>query len=115
MPTGSLVWPATDVYETPDAFIVRVEVAGLNEKQLALGYLDGRLVISGKRRESCSHPKQSVVQMEIPYGSFRRVIKLPAPVKLDEARAQYADGFLEVLIPKARRIRKRKIYITVNW
>ena len=53
--------------------------------------------------------------MEIPYGSFRRVIKLPAPIKLDEARACYADGFLEILIPKAARIPRRKVYISVNW
>jgi HSP20 family protein len=53
--------------------------------------------------------------MEIPYGTFQRVIKLPAPVKLGEAEAQYADGFLEILIPKAKRTPRRKIYITVNW
>jgi len=115
VPAGSLLWPATDVHETQDSFAIKLEVAGLAQKQIALGYLDGKLVIAGKRSESCSHAKRSVVQMEIPYGNFRRVIKLPAPIKLSEARAHYTDGFLQIIIPKAARIPRRKIYIKVNW
>ena len=115
VPGGSLLWPATDVHETQDSFAIRLEVAGLAEKQVGLGYLDGKLVIAGKRSESCNHAKRSVVQMEIPYGNFRRVIKLPAPIKLNGAIAHYTDGFLEILIPKAARTPRRKIYIRVNW
>jgi len=115
MPTGPLTWPATDVYETPDAFLVRLEVAGLNRNELSLGYMDDRLLIAGKRCECCTHRKRAVVQMEIPYGTFQRMIELPVPIKLDQAEAHYADGFLEILIPKAKRTPRRKIYITVNW
>jgi HSP20 family protein len=115
LPAGTFVWPATDVYENKDEFIVRLEVAGLNENRLSLAFVEGRLIISGSRSGCCSLPRSSVLQMEIPYGQFRRVIKLPGGIRLNKAKAQYENGFLEMRIPKAQKPEKRKILVTVRW
>jgi len=94
------VWrPPTDVYETDDQIIVKVEIAGMNEDDFQVAFLDRTLVISGKRRDPVG--KLIYQNMEIRYGEFRTEVRFERP--LDEAaiEASYESGFLFVRLPKA--------------
>ncbi len=91
--------PPTDVYETETGVIVKVEVAGISNDDVAVS-LDGRtLTIRGVRRDSAA--KLGYQQMEIQYGYFETEILVPRAIDEEGVEATYQDGFLSVHLPKA--------------
>lgn len=95
----SNVWsPPTDEYETEDAYIVRVEIAGMQEDDFEVLMENNTLIISGFRPDASE--RRAYHQMEIRFGKFMTALGLPGPVNIDRARAEYKDGFLTVVLPK---------------
>ena len=90
--------PPTDVYETDESVVVKVEVAGLKEGEYEISLASRVLSICGARRESAS--KLSYQQMEIRYGRFLTEVWLPCAVRAQQTEAVYEDGFLKVTLPK---------------
>ena len=97
----STIWsPPTDVYETDDAYIVRVEVAGMREEDFEVAIENRTLHISGIRPDSSG--RRAYHQMEIRFGKFATSIDLPSPVSIEQSRAEYKDGFLTITLPKEK-------------
>lgn len=97
----SNVWrPPTDVYETEDTVIVRMEIAGMRDEDLEVTVQDGLLLISGSRSDSPE--RKAYHQMEIPYGKFSVGIELTVRVDTETATAEYKDGFLTIRLPKEK-------------
>jgi len=95
------VWsPPTDEYETEDAYIVRVEIAGVREDDFEVIIENDALYISGKRHDK-SGPR-AFHQMEIRFGKFTTAVHLPGPVNADNATAEYENGLLTVNLPKLK-------------
>jgi HSP20 family molecular chaperone IbpA len=92
--------PPTDVYETEDSVMVKVEVAGMSEQDLAVSLSNRRLTVSGVRHDSSC--KVSYQQLEIPYGHFSTEVFLPYAVDQDAIKATYESGFLTVTLPKIK-------------
>ena len=92
--------PPTDVYETSESIVVKVEIAGVDEKDLTISLDNRRLVVSGKRHDP--DRKLSYQQLEIPYGHFRTEVFLPYAVERDDIEAAYEAGFLAITLPKAK-------------
>jgi len=101
--------PPTDVYETDEAVIVRVEVAGMQETDFAVSLTDRVLVITGVRQDPCS--KVAYHQMEVRYGEFRTEVYLHWAVETNNIEAVYSDGFLQVTLPK---LHPRKVQVQVT-
>ncbi len=95
------IWhPPTDVYETDDCVVVKVEVAGMVEADFAIS-LDGkRLIISGVRRDPAA--KLGYQQMEILYGHFETEVHVARAIDEDQIEATYQSGFLSVRLPKVK-------------
>ncbi len=100
------VWsPPTDSYETEEAQVVRVEIAGMRDEDFEVVLENNILFISGSRPDL---PKRRAYhQMEIRFGKFTTAVGVPEPVNVDEARAEYKDGFLTVTLPKAKPIESK--------
>lgn len=97
----SSAWsPPTDVYEADDAYILRVELAGMRESDFEITLEDGYLQISGTRPDVPE--RRAYQQMEIRFGRFSTAVGLPGPVDVDASRAEYEDGFLTVILPKIK-------------
>jgi HSP20 family molecular chaperone IbpA len=111
--------PPTDVYETDDSVVVKVEIAGMEEGDAVFTSkftisLSGRnLTITGVRRDPLTEALRqaqdaaqgltlSYQQMEICYGEFETEVYLPWPIVEEEIEATYEDGFLRVVLPKAK-------------
>jgi HSP20 family protein len=95
----SSLWdPPTDFYETNDAYIVRMEIAGMREENFEVTVQNDTLSITGFRQDFTA--KRAVHQMEIRSGKFAATITLPSPVDIDHALAEYQDGFLTITLPK---------------
>jgi HSP20 family protein len=96
----SSVWsPPTDVYETEGAYIVRVEIAGMKEDDFDVSIENETLFITGSRPDTSE--RRAYHQMEIRFGKFATAVGLPGAVNVEQARAEYKDGFLTVTLPKA--------------
>lgn len=97
----SNVWmPPTDVYETEGHLLVKVEVAGMREEDFEVSVEDQVLLIRGYRPNV--NEKRAYHQMEIRFGKFEITLDLPVSVDLDQATAEYKDGFLTVIFPRKR-------------
>ena len=92
--------PPTDVYETEESVIVKVEIAGMSEQDFCVSLSNRNLSVSGVRRDpDC---KLSYQQLEIPYGHFQTEVFLPYAVEREEIRATYENGFLTIVLPKVK-------------
>jgi len=97
----SYAWsPPTDVYETDASFVVRVEVAGMNELDFTIEVEGHTLIISGIRIDP--QERRAYHQMEIRFGEFSTSVELPNGVDTQHAEADYNDGFLEIVFPKVK-------------
>jgi HSP20 family protein len=97
----SHVWsPLTDLYETEDKYVVRVEIAGLRDQDFSVTLDNNYLVISGSRPDVLE--RRAYHQMEIRFGEFSTVVALPSQVDPDQTVAEYSDGFLVVTLPKIK-------------
>lgn len=106
MNTGRLsnrahVWrPPTDVYELESTVVVRIEIAGIHESDLDISVQDQFLIVRGTRADIPE--RRAYHQMEIRYGEFGVEVQLPVPVVIDDAQAEYRNGFLVIHLPKQR-------------
>ncbi len=92
--------PPTDVYETEEEYVIRVEAAGMRDADFEVTLEDGFLVIRGNRPDIPE--RRAYHQMEIRFGQFSTIVGLPGPVNEDQSKAEYDDGFLTVILPKAK-------------
>jgi HSP20 family protein len=100
----SQTWrPPTDVYETDEAVVVRVEIAGMREADFTVTLRDQLLIVTGTRIDPS--PKVAYHQLEVRYGDFRTEVYLHWSVEAAAITAVYEDGFLVVMLPKARQRR----------
>ncbi|MFN8382554.1 MAG: Hsp20/alpha crystallin family protein [Anaerolineales bacterium] len=97
----SNIWsPPTDAYETEEAYIVRMEIAGMREEDFEVTLENDTLLIMGSRSEQPE--RRAYHQMEIRFGKFATAVSVPGPISIDEAQAEYKDGFLTINLPKAK-------------
>jgi HSP20 family protein len=96
--------PPTDLYETEEAFVARIEIAGMKESSISVSIADRELTVIGVRQNQDA--RGAYHRMEIMYGEFHVHVRLPTTVDDSKVAATYADGFLTVMMPKrqARRV-----------
>jgi HSP20 family protein len=109
---GGRMWaPALDISERKDAYVVTVEVPGVNAEDLDITLEDGLLTIQGERQFTQESTEQQFHRVERRYGSFRRSITLPSQVQADAIEASFENGVLEVVVPKAEEAKPKKISV----
>lgn len=105
--------PAVDVAEDKDHILVKVEVPGMEEKDLRVNFEDGLLTISGERQFERKDDR-NYHRIERSYGSFVRTFSLPRTVDANAITAEYKNGVLEIAIPKKEEAKPRQIQINVG-
>lgn len=90
--------PAAEVVRDGDDAVVRLEVPGLKPDDIAVEISDGRLIVSGERRDERSEETDGRTVREIRYGTFRRSFGLPAGTTDASVRASYDAGVLTVTV-----------------
>jgi len=95
--------PPTDVYETPEGLVVKMELAGMREQDIEISLDEKTLLISGFRPDDRPSERISYYQMGVNYGPFAVQIFLPWPVQEDAVSATYDDGFLLIRLPRRTR------------
>ncbi len=104
--------PPMDIYETDEELVVVVEVAGMRGEDIRVVFEKDLLSISGVRSEISSAHKIRLHQMEIDYGRFERTLRIPFPLKVNEFKATYRQGFLVISVPKRKEPVSRTVEVT---
>jgi HSP20 family protein len=113
--TDSAAWaPAVDIQEENDRFVLRADVPGVAPKDIDVSAEDGTLTIRGKRSTQDRVSDDGFEHVERVAGMFLRRFTLPDSVQADAIKAHYADGVLEIAIPKQPRVEPKHITVTVN-
>ena len=95
----STTWsPPTDLYETQENCVIKVEVAGMRDEDFEVAFEKNILIIRGFRPDL--NEKRAYHQMEILFGRFEIAVEIPVQVDIERANAEYKDGFLVILLPK---------------
>jgi HSP20 family protein len=111
---GESAWnPPVDVLEENNRIIVKVEVPGIEEKNLHVTFEDGMLTVTGERQFERTE-ERNYHRIERAYGSFTRSFTLPRSVDGSKIAAQYTNGVLEIEIPKREESLPRQIQISVG-
>ncbi len=107
----SRVYPALNLTEEGDDFLVRAELPGVKPESLDISVVEGRLLIRGERKVETENPQASYHRRERESGFFRRTIALPAKVATGKVSADMKNGILTITLPKAEEAKPRKIAI----
>lgn len=109
---GPAGWkPPMDLLETPDSYVVTAELPGVLREDLEIEVHEGRLTLSGTRRERGGSCEQFHC-VERGHGSFIRTIQLPVPVDGERVTAELRDGVLIVTCPKISDSSTRRVRVT---
>lgn len=105
--------PAAELQDTPEAFLLKLEVPGLKAEDLDIQVTGEAISIRGERRSESTSEEKGITRSEFRYGRFRRVIPLPARVQNDQVEATYDSGILNLRLPKAESEKTRVVKVNV--
>ena len=106
--------PTADIVETKDAIIIKAEVPGLNEKDVAVEIENNVLTLRGERKMEKETEEKGYRRIERSYGTFSRAFTLPPNVDTTKIAAFFNNGLLEVSIPKKETAKPRTINVEVK-
>lgn len=97
---GDAVWsPVVEVTEREGNYVVRAELPGLKPENVKAEVIDGALVLEGERKFEHDENQGGVHRTERRYGRFYRRIPLPEGANVEQTRAKFENGVLEVAVP----------------
>lgn len=93
--------PAAEMHETPDEITLKMEVPGIEAKDLDVKVTAEAVAISGERKSEIKSDDRGMNRTEFRYGRFQRIIPLPARIQNDKVQAEFKNGVLCLTMPKA--------------
>ena len=106
--------PTADILETKDDIVIKVELPGIDEKNVGVEIESGVLTIKGERKAEMETEEKGYRRVERSYGSFLRSFTLPTNVDPGKISASFANGLLELRLPKNEGAKPRSIKIEVK-
>lgn len=104
-------FPKANLAETDGNIEVTLDLPGLKPEEIKVEMQNGNLVISGERKEEKEEKGKTYHRIERSYGSFRRSIPLPAKVDEGKIDAKFANGVLNVTLPKSEQAKPKLITV----
>ncbi len=107
-----MAWhPSADVYEDDGHVLVKMDLPGLTKDEIDVSFDGHILSITGRREEEKKEDGGTYWSRERFSGEFHRYVHIPVEVTSENMKAKYEEGVLEVTLPKAEKIKKKKIAI----
>ena len=112
---GERTWyPPMDLIEEKDRLLAHLELPGIDPKSVQVNLQGDLLVIQGERNEEREETQGKYLKREHAYGSFQRSVQLPYHVQSDKVKAQYKNGIMTIVLPKAEEHVGRQIPVEVE-
>jgi HSP20 family protein len=112
--TTSSFAPAVDVYEDDHQVTLKIEVPGIDEKDIDVRLENNTLTVHGERKLEKEEKEENYRRVERQYGSFTRSFTLPTTVDAEGVTAQYDKGVLKVKLAKKAEAKPKQIKISVG-
>jgi HSP20 family protein len=103
--------PSIESYAKEGKLFIKVELPGVDSKDLDVSITDRELVIKGERKAEKDEKEKDYTYREISYGSFERRFVIPEGVKTDDLKAAFTNGILEISVPIPEVPKAKKIEI----
>jgi len=112
--TTSSFAPAVDVYEDEHKVTLKIEVPGIDEKDIDVRVENNTLTVHGERKIEKEEKEENYRRVERQYGAFTRTFTLPTTVDTDNVSATYDKGVLKVSLPKKAEAKPKQIKVNVS-
>jgi HSP20 family protein len=112
--TTSNFAPPVDVYEDEHNITLKIEVPGIDEKDINVSIENNTLTVHGERRFEKDEKEENFHRVERMYGSFTRSFTLPNTVDLEQTNAQYEKGVLKIRLAKKAEAKPKLIKVNVE-
>jgi len=106
--------PAVDIYEDPKKVVLKLEVPGIEEKDLDVRVENNTLTVKGERKFEKEEKEENFHRIERRYGSFYRAFTLPTTVDTEHIGASYNAGVLRLELSKKPEAQPKQIKINVE-
>jgi HSP20 family protein len=112
--TTSSFAPAVDVYEDEHKVSLKIEVPGIDEKDIDVRVENNTLTVHGERKIDKEEKEENYRRVERQYGSFTRTFTLPQTVDTENVSATYDKGVLKIALPKKAEAKPKQIKVHVG-
>jgi HSP20 family protein len=106
--------PAVDVYEDEHNVALKIEVPGIDEKDIDIRIENNVLTVHGERKIEKEEKEENFRRVERQYGSFTRTFTLPNTVDTENVQANYDKGVLKINLPKKAEAKPKQIKVNVS-
>ncbi|MDJ0735976.1 MAG: Hsp20/alpha crystallin family protein [Nostocaceae cyanobacterium] len=106
--------PAAEISETDDAIILKLEIPGMEAKDLDIEVTEKAVAISGERKSQTKSEDNGNTRSEFYYGKFQRVVPLPAPIQNTKVSAEYKNGILHLTLPKTEAEKNKVVKVNLG-
>ncbi len=106
--------PAAELTETDDALYLKLEVPGMEAKDLDIQVMANRVAIIGERKSETKSKSNGNTRSEFRYGKFSRVIPLPARIQNTDVTAEYQDGIINLTLPKSEEEKNKVVKVNLG-
>jgi HSP20 family protein len=111
---GLTFMPSVEMDETTNEIHLKLEVPGLEAKDLDIEVSENSVSITGERKEETKTQEKGMVRSEFHYGKFERVIPLSTRVQNDQVKAEYKNGILTLTLPKTEEEKHKVVKVEVS-
>lgn len=108
---GAMWEPAIDLIDQKDKLVAKVELPGVDKKDVKISLTENNLTIQGEIKKEEETKKENYYYRERAYGNYARTISLPTEIDKDKISAKFKNGILEVTMPKKPEVQPKEISI----
>ena len=109
---GKGVWsPPVDILERGNEVVLKIDLPGVSQNEIEVRVEENTLIVQGERRFIKEVLDESYIQIERPYGTFRRVFNIPRAIDQENVKASSKDGVLQVILPKRQGAQLKQVLV----
>jgi HSP20 family protein len=112
--SGFMFSPAAELEETDDVIRLKLELPGLEAKDINIEATPESISISGERKTETRNEENGITRSEFRYGKFQRIIPLPSQIQNSKVQAEYKDGILQLTLPKAESEKQKAVKVNLG-
>ena len=111
---GIVFTPAVEMEQNQNGIDLKLEIPGLEAKDLDIQVTAEAVAIKGERRQETQTEEQKMTRSEFRYGTFQRTISLPVRVQNDQVKANYKEGILHLHLPLAEAEKNKVVKVNID-
>jgi HSP20 family protein len=103
--------PPVDIVEKENEVVLKIDLPDVNQNEIDIRVEESTLIVQGERKFVKESAEEKYIQIERPYGAFRRTFTVPRRIDQEGIKASYKDGVLRVILPKREEIQPKQVVV----